>query len=137
MTLVASGNITDSLNAQTRVTNLLSLTGNLVNMGSETTDFLQMGQLQFNSTGNTFITANSGFQITGNNDVGNRLTLVSNGNITDAPTAEIRSQDIVSITAVDAIIGELATDCFEIVNGGAGSLFVNASGTSNVVLGGC
>ena len=137
MSLTAFGNITDSPDADIQVTNLLSVTGHRVNLGSEATDFLQAGQLQFNSTGNTFITADSGFEIAGSNDVGNRLTLVSSGNITDTPTAEIRSINNVSIFAVDKIIGELATDCFDIVNGGSSSLFVDASGNSDVVLGGC
>ena len=135
LTLIASGNITDSLNAQTRVTNLLSVTGGLVNLGSESTDILQMGQLEFNSTANTFITADTGFQITGNNRAGNLLILESQGSITDAPTAETIAQNGATFTGADVIIGELATDCFDILNG-VGPAVVT-TGTSNVLLGGC
>ena len=135
LTLVASGNITDSLNAQTRVTNLLSVTGGLVNLGSESTDILQMGQLEFNSTANTFITADTGFQITGNNRAGNLLILESQGSITDAPTAETIAQNGATFTGADVIIGELATDCFDILNGVGPAVIT--TGTSNVVQGGC
>ena len=135
LTLVASGNITDSLNAQTRVTNLLSATGNLVNLGSESTDVLEMGQLEFNSTANTFITADSGFTITGTNRAGNLLILDSQGSITDSLIAEIIAENGATFTGADVIIGELATDCFDILNGVGPAVITQ--GTSNVVLGGC
>lgn len=135
LTLIASGNITDSLNAQTRVTNLLSVSGGLINLGSESTDIVQMGQLEFNSTANTFITADTGFEITGNNRAGNLLILESQGSITDSPTAETIAQNGATFTATDVIIGDLATDCFDILNGVGPAVI--SSGTSNVILGGC
>jgi hypothetical protein len=136
MTLGANGNITDSLNAQTRVTNHFSATGALINLGTSATDVFEMGQFSFNSSANTFVAADTSFEIIGNNSSGDRLILRTPGNITDAADSEIRVQNIVDLTGVDIIIGELATDCFDIINGAAG-LFVNASGTNNTQLGGC
>ena len=91
-----------------------------MNLGSEETDFLQAGQLQFNSIGNTFITVNSGFEITGSNDVGNRLTLVSSGDITESPSAEISSVSSISfsdnVALVDEMTDALATDVDEMID---------------------
>ncbi|MFK7767735.1 MAG: beta strand repeat-containing protein [Mariniblastus sp.] len=137
MTLVANGNLTDSLTAQTRVTGLLNLSGQLINMGSEATDVLEMGTLQFNSNGpnNTFLTADSDINLTGTSFSGNRLLLTSSGNITDSPTADVQATTQAVLQGVDVIIGELATDCFDILNGGASNLFVLASGISDVTVG--
>lgn len=131
-----SGDVLDTMTASTTVSGLLSATGRLVNLGSEATDNLQMGMFNFSSTGNTFVTADSGFEITGTNNSNDRLILRSTGNITDAATSEIRVNTAADIRAVDVIIGELATDCFDIITGPT-NLFVVASGTEDVQLGGC
>jgi len=132
MTLAAAGNLTDAVEAETRVTNLFSATGALVNLGSESTDVLEVGQLSFNSTANTFITTDSAFEIIGNNRAGDRLTLVSSGAITDSPTAQIEAENFASFDGTSVLIGELATDCFDILNGGAPFVL---GGTAT--LGGC
>ena len=135
MTLVADGLVTDSLEADTQVTNLLSLTGTLINLGSETTDILESGALTFNSTGNTNITSDAHVLLSGTSFAGDQLILSSVGNLEDASTADTQVQNRATLSGVDVIIGELATDCFDILNGGAANLTVNASGTENVVVG--
>jgi hypothetical protein len=63
--------------------------------------------------------------------------LTSAANITDDATAETRIQDLATFTGINVIIGDEATDCFDIIVGGAGGLTVNATATNNVVFGGC
>ncbi len=137
MTLVAAGNVTDSLDAETRVSGLLDVSGLLVNMGSEATDVLEMGSLRFTSavTFNTFITADSNINLVGTSLAGNRMLLTTTGNITDSPTADVQATNQAVFQGVDIIIGELATDCFDIINGGANNLFVLASGIEDVTVG--
>ena len=136
--LVAAGNLTDSLTAETRVAGLLDVTGGLVNIGSEDTDILEMGTLRFtSSTANTFITADSDINLVGSSSAADRLLLTTTGDIRDNATAEVLAQNQAVFQGVDVIIGELATDCFDIINGGTANLFVLASGVDNVNVGGC
>jgi len=135
MSLVANGLITDGVDASTTVTNLFSVNGTLINLGSEATDNLQVGSLTFNSTLNANITTDSDVVLVGNSNSADQLFLTSAGNILDAADAETRVANRVVLTGVDVIIGELAGDCFDILNGDATDLFVTASGTNNVVLG--
>ena len=132
MSLVADGNITDSMEASTEVDGLFSVQGNLVNLGSEATDMLMFGSLNFSSLANTFITADSDIRITGTNLANNQLILTSSGDIVDDADADTRAANRAVLTGTDVIIGELASDCFDIINGGSSQVFVNASGTRNV-----
>ena len=102
-------------------------------MESELTDFLELGQLQFDSNGNTSITIDSDFELTGDNAEGGPLRLVSSSTITDAETSDILAEGTVSITALDLMIEELANDSFDVLNGDE-SLFVNFSGLIEIVL---
>jgi hypothetical protein len=135
MTLTANGTLTDGLDADTQVTNLFSVVGNLINLGSEATDNLEFGSLTFFSTANTNISSDSNMTLTGINTVGDQAFLATTGNLTDEPTAETRIQNQASLTGVDVIIGELADDCFDIINGDESDLFVTASGINDVTLG--
>ena len=135
MTLVADGLMTDSLEADTRVLTLLNVTAAFINLGSEATDFLESGELRFNSAGNTNITSDSNMLLSGTSFAGDRLLLTTIGNLNDTATADTQVQNRANLTGVDVIIGELATDCFDILNGGAANLTVNATGIENVVVG--
>ena len=132
MTLVASGFITDGLDASTTVTNLFSANGTLINLGSEATDNLQVGSLTFNSTLNSNISLDADVELAGNSNSSDQLFLTTTGNITDATDAETRIANRAFLTGVDIIIGELATDCFDILNGDINDVTVSASGTSDV-----
>ena len=127
------GTVTDDVNADTFLANVLAVTGTLANLGTSTTDSLQIGGLTFNTTGNTNINANSPIFLTGNSNSGDQLILTSTGNITDAPTSNVTVANAASLTGVDIVIGELAGDTFDILN--TNNLFVNASGVNNVTEG--
>lgn len=135
LTLVANGTLTDSLTTDTLVSGLLNVTGTLINLGSETTDFLQAAELRFNSTGNSNITSDANVVLSGTSFAGNQLILTTIGNLIDAESAETRAQNRATLTGVDVILGEGATDCFDIIDGGESNLFVTATGTKNVVVG--
>ena len=135
MILVANGTLTDSSDADTRVTNLLSVSGSVINLGTTGTDILQFGSLTFASTLNTTINADSDVRLAGDNTAADQLFLTSAGNLTDEADAKTIVVNKAFLTGVDVIIGELADDCFDIINGDESDLFVAASGTSNVILG--
>ena len=127
--IVTNGGITGNENGINR---FLSLNGGPLNLESELTDFLELGQLQFDSNGNTFITIDSDFELTGTNDDG-PLRLVSSSTVTDSESSEILAEGSVSITAIDLMIEELANESFDVLNGDE-SLFVNFSGLIEIVL---
>ena len=128
--IVTNGGIT---NGENGINGFLSLTGGPLSLESELTDFLELGQLQFDSNGNTSITIDSDFELTGDNAEGGPLRLVSSSTITDAETSDILAEGTVSITALDLMIEELANDSFDVLNGDE-SLFVNFSGLIEIVL---
>lgn len=134
MTLVANGAIVDTPEADTVVTGNMSLTGTFLNLGNEATDNFVTGGLSFNSSGNTFVTSDAAIEIFGVNSVGDVLTLNVNGNLTDLGPARTEVQTRAVFTGVDVVIGDLADDCFDILNGGAANLFVTASGVEDVTV---
>lgn len=134
MTLVANGSIIDTPEAETVVTGNVNLTGTLLNLGNETTDRFESGSLTFNSTGNTNVTSEADIQLVGANSVGDILLLSTTGNLTDVGQARTEVTTRAIFSGVDVIIGDLADDCFDILNGGSANLFVTATGTENVTV---
>ncbi|MEL7497974.1 MAG: hypothetical protein AAFN77_10215 [Planctomycetota bacterium] len=134
MTLVSSGNIIDAPEADTVVTGNLNLTGSLLNLGNEATDVLTFGSLTFDSTGNTNVTSDSDIELRGNSQTGDILLLTATGNITDFEQARTEVVTRAIFEGVDVIIGDLADDCFDILNGGAANLFVTSTGTNDVTV---
>ncbi len=137
LTLIANGNVSDTPTAQTTVNTLLNVSGALINLGTDAADFLSFQSLTFNSTANTNLAVNSGVQLVGNSQAGDRLILSSTGNITDQDVAQTRVQNFATFTGIDIIIGELATDCFDILTGGIEKVTINGSGVTNVVEANC
>ncbi|MFT7632414.1 MAG: hypothetical protein ACI87E_003466 [Mariniblastus sp.] len=137
LTLVAAGDLTDSVDASTTVVGLFHMTGTAIDLGDQGGDSLVMSSLTFHSTANTRLNANSDILLVGVNTSDDEVSLTSTGDIEDAPTASTRISNKATFEGVDVIIGELADDCFDILNGDASDLTVTASGTSDVQLGGC
>lgn len=137
LTLASAGNVTDAPTADVGVTGNFNVSGALINLGTEATDNLTMASLTFDSTANTNIVTNADVVLTGNSSSDNLLLLESSGNITDDTLARTEIANGAFFTGVDVIIGELATDCFDILNGDASDVSVTATGTENVQLGGC
>ncbi|MEM7781737.1 MAG: hypothetical protein AAF623_00055 [Planctomycetota bacterium] len=135
LTIRANGLITDSFDADTQIIGHVDLQGTLINLGTDLSDFLTFGSISYNSVQNTNISANSDIVMSGNSLVGNQLILASTGDILDSPDADTRVQNRAVLTGVDVIIGELASDCFTIMSGGADDVFVVASGSSDIQLG--
>lgn len=135
MTLVANGTLTDSLAADTQVTNLFNVSGTLINLGSEVTDVLVSALLRFNSTGNTNITSDGDVLVSGQSFAGDRLILTSAGDINDTTGAETRAQNRADLTGVNIILGVSDSSCFDIIDGGESNLVVNASGVEDVDVG--
>ncbi len=135
LTLSALGNLIDTPTADTVVTGNLNVSGNLVNLGNELTDNLLFGSLTFESQGNTNITSDGAVELRGNSSSGDILLLSANGNLTDFEQARTEIVNSAVLTGVDVIIGDLADDCFDILNGGASSLSVNASGIEDITFG--
>ena len=133
LVIVTNGIVTDNQGNETGIEGFLSLTGGSSSLESEIAEFLELGQLQFDSNGNTSITIDSDFEVAEGED-GDPVTLVSNTSITNSETAEILAEGTVSITAIDLVIDELANDSFDILNGDANSLFVNFSGLIEIEL---
>ena len=138
LTLTANGFIGDSATSTTNIEGFLIVTADLVNLGS---DFdanldpqLRFSKLTVNTTGNANITSATSFSLEGNSNVGDRLILTSDGDITDSPTAVTIIENVARLIAQDIILGELETDCFDILAGIDG-LFVNAAGEANIHLG--
>lgn len=134
LSLVTSGNILDTLTADTQVTGNLTLVGDLLNLGSETTDFLTFGSLTIVSAGNSNVTADSDIQLSGESRIGDILLLTTDGDITDIDQARTEITTRAILTGDDVILGDLADDCFDIANGGAANLFVTATGTNDVTV---
>jgi hypothetical protein len=149
LTLVADGglaNVTDSATAQTSVIRNLNVTGDFINLGTgvdtsgATTDSLTMASLTFNSLSNTNIEADSSFVLTGSSYSDDFLTLRSTGNILSTAGSETVALTGALFDAVDVMIGNLADDCFDIINSnadGSKNLTVNAANNSDVQFGGC
>ncbi len=140
-TLVANqgnGTITDSMTAQIDVARNFDVTGSFINLGTGTdgvddTDRLAFSSLTFSSSGNVNLASETSFFLTGDSRSDGFLTLTSTGNIRTAGDSETTVQTGASFNAIDVQIGNLADDCFDIINGD--NLFVNASGIEDVTLG--
>lgn len=102
-------NIVDTQFANIAITEVLDVTGNLINLGTgvdadtgEAVDSLTLGGLTFNSTGNTNISADSGFELVGDSCSEAFLLLESTGGqITAGIDATFAAMDAVSIDDID------------------------------------
>jgi hypothetical protein len=137
MNLIANGTVTDSLAADTIVTGNFNASGTLINLGSQATDNLEIGSLTFNSTLNTNVTTDSGIFLFGDSFAGDQLLLTADGNIFDDANASTRVQNRADFEGIDVVIGETATDCFDILSGGADDVTVVTSGQFNSFTLGC
>ncbi len=138
------GRITDSATANINVNFNLNVRGDFVNLGTgvdvngANTDTLNFNTLTFNTSGNTNVSADSGFFLVGSSTADN-LTLASTGNIFDSspsggtPASTTVQTSANFITPLDAIIGESGADFFTIVSGNAPGVG-NVGGTANVVV---
>lgn len=99
----------------------------------DTDDILEVGQLNFDLEGNAFISVDSDFQITDDGEDGNRLTFIANGSVIDSVTDEILAEGDVTISAIDLIIGDLAGDSFDIINGDE-TISVSFTGDGDAVI---
>lgn len=129
--LIADGAIGDSGTASFTVLSNTRFEGTAVWIGEQTTDTFNTGTLTILATGNVIIEENSLMLLEGSNTAFN-LTLTADGVIADDDNAELTVQKFATFTADTVIIGDTATDCFEIIDG-ASQLLVNAT-TSNVVV---
>jgi hypothetical protein len=101
-------NIGDTQFANIAVAGTLDVTGALVNLGTgvdpdtgETTDNLTLAGLRFNTTGNTNISADSGFELVGDSCSDELLILNSTGQITADVDATFAAMDTVSLNDID------------------------------------
>ena len=136
--------ITDSATAMTNVNFTLNVRGSFINLGTGVdaanpavnTDSLTLRSLTFNSSGNTAISADSNINLVGSSTADN-LTLASTGNITDTSVTGTAARTIVqtsaNFAAVDAIIGEIGDDFFNIVSGNNPGV-ADVTGTENIVV---
>lgn len=131
--LTASGNIFDSPTAKVEV-RFLDLTGAIINLGTGMDpvtgqpDLLTTETLTFNSTGNTFISADSSLHLVGANSSAADLILISTGDITDNDddATEVRVANNATINGDNVTLGEEPDDCFIV---GAGLSVTSESGT--------
>ena len=135
MSLESSSLIGDSPSSTTDVTGKLTVTAASVHLGgsldAESNRQLNFRRLTANTSGTTNITSGKSFSLVGANHIGDQLVLQSDGDITDDPTAQTRVESFVSFTANDVVIGELGSDCFDII-AGIDQLLVDAAGVANV-----
>lgn len=101
-------NIGDTQFANITVAGVLDVTGALVNLGTgvdpvtgEALDSLTLAGLTFNTTGNTNISADSGFELVGDSCSEALLILNSTGQITADIDATFAAMDAVSINDID------------------------------------
>lgn len=146
MTLVANdgnGTIRDNATAQIDVARNLDVTGSFINLGTgvedgSNTDRLALSSLTFTSNGNVNLSAETSFFLTGESRTGGFLTLASTGSVRSAGDSETMVQTGAQLIGIDVMIGNLADDCFDIINSGINgnkNLTVNASGSEDVTLG--
>ena len=146
VTLVANsgnGTITDNASAQIDVARNLDLSGSFVNLGTGTvngtnTDRLALSSLTFSSSGNVNLSADTSFFLTGDSQSDGFLSLASTGSIRTAGESETVARTGARFDGIDVMIGNLADDCFDIINSNANgsvNLTVNASGSEDVTLG--
>ena len=135
LNLTSPGDIIDSDNSTTTVNSLLSLDAGFAHLGgnldADSNQQLNFGRLTVNTTGSANIVSGSSFALAGTSNVGDRLVLRTDGNITDAVTSSLTVENFASFTATDIIIGELADDCFEVL-AGSDRILVEAGGVENV-----
>ncbi|MEM7453098.1 MAG: hypothetical protein AAF456_01970 [Planctomycetota bacterium] len=133
LTLLTDGFIGDLPTSTTNVAGALTLNANGINIGTDANQ-LSLARLNVNSAANVNISSATSFFLFGNNVLGDELRLSSQGNITDSATASTIVENAATFNAVDVIIGDVATDCFDIVAGIEG-LVVAASGIESVTFG--
>ena len=136
------GQIQDNPETHIDVRFNLNVEGTAVNLGTavipngtSTADSLEFSTLTFNSTGNVNVSADDSFFLIGESETGGFLTLESEGDIRSTRGSELISQEGARFDGMDILIGNLADDCFDIINtnaDGSVALSVNGQGTENV-----
>ena len=139
-----TGKILDAAESQIDVTYNLNVEGSLINLGTaiiengSSTDRLEFKSLTFKSSGNVNVSADDSFFLTGASSSGGFLTLESEGDIRSTGGSELVSQAGAKFDGMDILVGNLDTDCFEIIDtnsDGSKRLSVNGQGTEDVQLG--
>ena len=139
-----TGRVLDTQETQLDVRFNLNLEGSLINLGTgiipngSSTDRLEFSSLTFRSAGNINVSADDSFFLTGNSETGGFLTLESEGDIRSTPGSELVSAAGAQFDGMDILVGNLADDCFDIINtnaDGSVRLRVNGNGTEDVQLG--
>jgi len=140
----ADGRILDTVETVVDVRYNLNVAGALVNLGTgiiangSSTDKLEFSTLTFTSTGNVNVSADDSFFLVGDSSSGGFLTLESEGDIRSTSGSELVSQTGASFAGMDILVGNLADDCFDIIqtnDDGSVRLTVDGNGTEDVQLG--
>ncbi|QEG23440.1 hypothetical protein [Mariniblastus fucicola] len=93
--------------------------GTSIAIGEKSTDLFETGSLSFAATGSVTFHEDNNMRLYGTSSA-NRLNLKSPGSITDDQNSEVVIAESATLRGVDLIIGELATDCFDIAAGPSG-----------------
>jgi len=140
----AEGKILDLPETQIDVRYNLSVAGSRINLGTAiipngtSTDSLEFTTLTVNSSGNVNLSADDSIILAGSSTVGGFLTLESEGDIRSTSGSELLTGEGVTFEGMDILVGNLADDCFDIINSnedGSKRLFVNGLGVEDVQLG--
>ncbi len=132
LSLTADGNIFDSHDVEIHVEHLLKLTGDIINLGTSEFDNVKTGSISLKSTSNANIAVNSDVTFAGQSTVGNTLLLKSDGDITDSEDSKLMVERSAVFTAIDVIIGDTDTDCFDL---NLGDVFANVTGIKDITRG--